>query len=76
MGAGTMHFEIGDLPNVLSLGAWTTHLIRPLFYLFRDDDVAPALASIIFIAALGLCAVAVGPSFSVGTTLRLGDKRF
>jgi hypothetical protein len=50
-----MHFEIGDLPNVSSLGAWTTRLITPLFYFFSDNNVAPALASIIFIAAIGLC---------------------
>jgi hypothetical protein len=44
-----------QFPGFLELGAWTTHHIRPLFDLFRDEDVAPALASIIFGSALVLC---------------------
>jgi methyl-accepting chemotaxis protein len=50
-----MFFNFGDLPNLMSLGAWTTHLITPLFNSFKDDNVAPALASIIFIVSIGLC---------------------
>ena len=44
-----------ELPGFLELGAWTTRHIRPLFELFRDEDVAPALALIIFGSALVLC---------------------
>ena len=44
-----------ELPPFLELGAWTTRHIRPLFDLFRDEDVAPALALIIFGSALVLC---------------------
>jgi hypothetical protein len=44
-----------ELPGFLELGAWTTRHIRPLFDLFRDEDVAPALALIIFGSALVLC---------------------
>jgi hypothetical protein len=43
------------VPSFLDLGAWTTHAIRPLFYLFKNDKVAPALAFSIFSVALGLC---------------------
>ena len=44
-----------NLPAFLELGSWTTRHIRPLFDLFRDEDVAPALALIIFGSALVLC---------------------
>jgi hypothetical protein len=44
-----------EIPAFLELGAWTTRHIRPLFDLFRDEDVAPALALIIFGSALMLC---------------------
>src|SRR5258707_15783344 len=44
-----------ELPGFLQLGVWTTRHIRPLFDLFRDEDVAPALALIIFGSALVLC---------------------
>lgn len=44
-----------QFPGFLDLGAWTTHHIKPLFNLFRDEDVAPALASVIFGSALVLC---------------------
>ena len=44
-----------QLPGFLEIGAWTTRHIRPLFDLFRDENVAPALASIIFGSALMLC---------------------
>lgn len=42
-------------PEFLELGAWTSRHIRPLFDLFRDENVAPALALIIFGSALALC---------------------
>jgi methyl-accepting chemotaxis protein len=50
-----MFLTFGVLQNFMSLGAWTTHLITPLFYFFKDDNVAPALASITFLAAIVLC---------------------
>jgi hypothetical protein len=37
------------------LGSWTTEQIRPLFSLFKNDQVAPALALLIFLTAVGLC---------------------
>ena len=46
-----------ELPGFLELGAWTTRHIRPLFDLFRDEDVAPALALMIFGSALVLCSL-------------------
>ncbi len=42
-------------PSFLDVGAWTTHLITPLFYFFKDNNVAPALALLIFGIAVGLC---------------------
>src|SRR2546423_4913662 len=44
-------------PAFLDVGAWTSHQIFPLFLAFRNDNVAPALALVIFGAALALCAV-------------------
>lgn len=44
-----------QFPNFLELGAWTSSQIRPLFDLFRDENVAPALALTIFGSALVLC---------------------
>jgi methyl-accepting chemotaxis protein len=44
-----------QFPEFLELGAWTSRHIRPLFDLFRDENVAPALALIIFGSALALC---------------------
>jgi methyl-accepting chemotaxis protein len=39
----------------LDLGAWTSQQVKPLFGLFRDENVAPALALIILGSALVLC---------------------
>jgi methyl-accepting chemotaxis protein len=39
----------------LDLGAWTSQQVKPLFDLFRDENVAPALALIILGSALVLC---------------------
>jgi septation ring formation regulator EzrA len=50
-----MHDLFDQAPSFLDLGAWTAHLIRPLFYFFKDDNVAPALALLIFGVAVGLC---------------------
>jgi hypothetical protein len=44
-----------DIPSFLELGSWTIGHIKPLFELFRNEDVAPALALIIFSVAIGLC---------------------
>jgi hypothetical protein len=44
-----------DLPSFLDLGHWTTQFILPLFDFFKDQDVAPALALLIFCLALALC---------------------
>jgi methyl-accepting chemotaxis protein len=52
-----MDSVISRLPEFLELGAWTARHIRPLFDLFRDENVAPALALIIFGTALSLCAL-------------------
>jgi hypothetical protein len=46
-----------ELPSFLDLGAWTIHFIRPLFNLFKNENVAPALAFLIFSVALALCAL-------------------
>jgi hypothetical protein len=43
-----------QFPEFLELGSWTSRHIRPLFDLFRDENVAPALALIIFSSALAL----------------------
>jgi methyl-accepting chemotaxis protein len=60
-----------QLPSFLDLGAWTAHLILPLFYFFRDENVAPALALLIFAGALGLCV-----SFVVDSTyIRMQVRR-
>lgn len=45
------------LPGFLELGEWTALHIRPLFDIFRNENVAPALALIIFGTALVLCAL-------------------
>jgi hypothetical protein len=50
-----MFSTFDELPGFLELGAWTSRHIRPLFDLFRDEDVAPALALIILGTALVLC---------------------
>jgi hypothetical protein len=44
-----------EFPRFLELGAWTSRHIRPLFDLFRDENVAPALALTILGTALLLC---------------------
>jgi hypothetical protein len=44
------------VPSFLDLGAWTATQIHPLFRLFLDENVAPALALFLFSAALALCA--------------------
>ena len=43
------------IPSFLDLGTWTTHQVLPLFYLFKNDSVAPALAAVLFSLALALC---------------------
>jgi hypothetical protein len=45
---------LDQLPDFLELGKWTRFHIRPLFDLFSNPDVAPALALIIFCTALAL----------------------
>jgi hypothetical protein len=50
-----MNSIFDDLPGFLELGAWTSHHIHPLFDLFSDENVAPALALIILGTALLLC---------------------
>src|ERR1700730_18087453 len=42
-------------PSFLDLGTWTTHQVLPLFYYFKNDSVAPALAAVLFSLALILC---------------------
>jgi hypothetical protein len=50
-----MSSVLDRLPEFLDLGAWTSRHIRPLFDLFRDENVAPALALVISGSALVLC---------------------
>src|SRR6187402_3120622 len=57
MPGGGMLEIFRDLPSFFDLGAWTTQSIRPLFNFFKDEHVAPALASLIFFTALALCAL-------------------
>ena len=59
-----------NLPAFLELGSWTTRHIRPLFDLFRDEDVAPALALIIFGSALVLCVLFIIDSSFVRVQVR------
>lgn len=58
------------LPEFLELGAWTSRHIRPLFDLFRDENVAPALALVIFGTALLLCALFLFDSTFIRTQVR------
>src|SRR5829696_8589278 len=48
-------WSLDDVPSFLDLGEWTTRHIRPLFEIFRDEYVAPALALTIVMVALALC---------------------
>src|SRR5690242_19388640 len=41
--------------DFLALGEWTSQQVRPLFDLFRDENVAPALALLILGGAAALC---------------------
>ena len=50
-----MNSFLAELPKFLDLGAWTSSHVRPLFDLFRDENVAPALALTIVGTALLLC---------------------
>jgi methyl-accepting chemotaxis protein len=59
-----------NLPAFLELGSWTTRHIRPLFDLFRDEDVAPALALIIFGSALVLCVLFIIDSSFIRVQVR------
>jgi hypothetical protein len=47
--------ELLSMPNFLDLGGWTIGQIKPLFNLFTDEKVAPALALVIFSSAIILC---------------------
>jgi methyl-accepting chemotaxis protein len=50
-----MNSIFAELPGFLELGAWTSRHVRPLFDLFRDENVAPALALTILGTAVLLC---------------------
>src|SRR6516164_2562430 len=50
---------LDGVPSFLDLGAWTTRLVLPLFYSFRNENVAPALALLIFSTAVCLCVLFV-----------------
>jgi hypothetical protein len=54
-----------QVPSFLDLGAWTNSLIVPLFQLFKNDNVAPALASSILIVAVLICALFLIESFYI-----------
>jgi hypothetical protein len=44
-----------EVPSFLDLGAMTNGVIVPLFQLFKNDNVAPALASTILGVAALIC---------------------
>ena len=56
---------IDQAPGFLDLGAWTNSLIIPLFQLFKNDNVAPALASSILLVAALLCVLFLIESFYI-----------
>jgi methyl-accepting chemotaxis protein len=58
------------MPNFLGLGAWTISIIRPLFNSFTDENVAPALALIIFAIAIGLCFLFVAETTYIRIQIR------
>jgi uncharacterized protein YukE len=60
------------MSNFLELGDWTVRQIKPLFDLFTDDKFAPALASIIFAAALALCVLFMFQTLNIRTQI---DRR-
>ena len=66
-----MRALLDQAPSFLDLGAWTAHLILPLFYFFKNDNVAPALALVIFGAAVGLCVLFI----FVSTYIRVQVRR-
>jgi hypothetical protein len=72
LGSGVAHmrFELTDFPTFLELGAWTIFYIQPVFELFRDEHVAPALALIIFGTALLLCFLFVIDTSYIRTQVR------
>ncbi|MET3912679.1 hypothetical protein ABID59_007051 [Bradyrhizobium sp. S3.3.6] len=49
--------QFGTFPSFLEIGGWTRESIQPLFNFFKNEDVAPALAFVIFGASLLLCAL-------------------
>lgn len=65
-----MNSILVELPSFLDLGAWTSRHIRPLFDLFRDENVAPALALCIFGTALLLCVLFILDSTYIRTQVR------
>lgn len=54
-----------QVPSFLDLGTWTNNLIIPLFQLFKNDAVAPALASSILIVAVLISIVFLIESFYI-----------
>src|SRR5262249_11718673 len=59
-----------SIPGFLDAGEWTRHLILPLFSAFRNDNVAPALALLIFVVAVALCAAFLLYSTYIRTEIR------
>jgi hypothetical protein len=57
-------------PSFLDLGRWTNGLIIPLFQLFKNDNVAPALASSILLVAVLLCVLFLIESFYIRAQIR------
>ena len=53
------------VPGFMDLGAWTNSLVIPLFQLFKNDNVAPALASSILIVAILICGLFLFESFYI-----------
>ena len=60
------------IPSFLDLGAWNA--ILPLFYYFKNDSVAPALASILFSFALIPCCLFILHSFRIRTQVRQNNR--
>jgi len=58
------------VPGFRDLGTWTSDVIKPLFIGLQDDSVAPALALLLFCAALALCALFLVDSTYIRTEVR------
>jgi hypothetical protein len=65
-----MSLVFDGVPGFRDLGTWTSHVIKPLLIGLQDDSVAPALALLLFCAALALCALFLVHSTHIRTQVR------